>query len=428
MTLKSLLWKRLLGQALFFLVVLGSHSAFALTLGRLHVLSAQGQALRAELDIANMSAEESASVKVTVAPETAFATMGLEYKPLFADIQITLERRSDASQFFKLLSPSPISDKYLDLVLEVRWSAGRIVRNFTLLLDPPPSSQAAKAAETLAAPASTDETPSADKARSQKPTPQTVVVAAGDTAGAIAAQTKPTDTSVEQMLIALQQSNPGAFINGNLNQIRAGAVLLIPETTDIQKINAQNAADAVQAQAQTFNDRRNAAAQAAAAKAQTGDQLTLSKGASLDQAELAKIAKERSQKDEATQTAELAKNIAELNELAQAAVTLSAPPASAASSPTPASSAPAVEKSMPQPASQDYSTEALVAGAVVLFAALWWYRNKPTPSTWTPEPEQPPAPEPQAVDSVQTAAKAMGFDLADLSLDLEPPKSGPNLK
>jgi pilus assembly protein FimV len=313
-------------------------------------------------------------------------------------------------------------------VLEVRWSAGRIVRNFTLLLDPPQSSQAAKATETLAAPAATDETLGADTAKSQKPTPQTVVVAAGDNAGAIAAQTKPAGTSVEQMLMALLQSNPGAFINGNLNQIRAGAVLLIPETADIQKINAQTAANAVKAQAQTFNDRRNATAQAAAAKAQTGDQLTLSKGASLEQAELAKIAKERSQKDEAAQTAELAKNIAELNQLAQAAVTLSAPPAPAASSPTPASSAPAVEKSMPQPASQDYSTEALVGGAVVLFAVLWWYRNKPTPSTWTPEPEQPAAPEPQAVDSVQTAAKAMGFDLADLSLDLDPPKSGPNLK
>jgi hypothetical protein len=143
---------------------------------------------------------------------------------------------------------------------------------------------------------------------------------------------------------------------------------------------------------------------------------------------LAKIAKERSQKDEAAQTAELAKNIAELNQLAQAAVTLSAPPVPAASSPSPTSSAPAIEKSIPQPASKNYNTEALVGGAVVLFAALWWYRNKPTASAWTPEPEPPALTEPHTVDSVQTAAKAMGFDLADLSLDLEPPKSGPNLK
>ncbi len=430
MTLKSFLWKRLLGKAALVLFFLGSHSAFALTLGRIHVQSAQGQALRAELDITNLSAEESASVKASIAPDTSFVAMGLEYKPLFADIQITLERRSDGSQFFKFLSLSSVNDKYLDMVLEVRWTAGRIVRNFTLLLDPPKSSEAAKAAETLASPAFIDEPKTSDKATSQKSTPHTVVVAAGDTAGAIATQTKPNGTSVEQMLIALQQSNPSAFINGNINQIRAGAVLTIPDQADIQKIHSQDASAAVKAQAQSFNDRRNAAAQAAAAKSQTGDQLTLSKGASIEQAELAKIAKDRSQKDEAAQTAELAKNIADLNQLAQAAVALSAPPASAASSPALASSAPAIEKSIPAPISKDYTTEGLVGGAVVLFGALWWYRNKQTPSAWTPEPElaQPAKTEPQEMDAVQTAAKAMGFDLSDLSLDLEPPKSGPQQK
>lgn len=429
-TLNSFGWQRWLGQAALVLFFLCGQSAFGLTLGRIHVQSAQGQPLRAELDIANMSAEESASVKASIAPETSFAAMGLEYKPLFADIQITLERRSDGSQFFKFLSLSIVNDKYLDMVLEVRWTAGRIVRNFTLLLDPPKSSEAAKAAETLASPALVDEPKTSDKATPQKPTPHTVVVVAGDTAGAIANQTKPNGTSVEQMLIALQQSNPSAFINGNINQIRAGAVLTIPDQADIQKINAQDAAEAVKAQAQTFNDRRNAAAQAAAAKSHTGDQLTLSKGASLEQAELAKIAKDRSQKDEAAQTAELAKNIADLNQLAQAAVALSAPPAAAASSPALAASAPAIEKSIPSPVSKDYTTEGLVGGAVVLFGALWWYRNKQTPSAWTPEPEltQPAKTEPQEMDSVQTAAKAMGFDLSELSLDLEPPKSGPQQK
>ena len=428
MTLKSFLWKRLLGKAALVLFFLGSHTAFALTLGRIHVQSAQGQALRAELDITNLSAEESASIKASIAPDTSFVAMGLEYKPLFADIQITLERRSDGSQFFKFLSLSPATDKYVDMVLEVRWNAGRIVRNFTLLLDPPKSSEAAKAIETLAAPALIDEPKIPEKATSQKPAPHTVVVATGDTAGAIATQTKPNGTSVEQMLIALQQSNPSAFINGNINQIRAGAVLTIPDQADIQKINSQDASAAVKAQAQSFNDRRNAAAQAAAAKSQTGDQLTLSKGASLEQAELAKIAKDRSQKDEAAQTAELAKNIAELNQLAQAAVALSPSPAIDSSAPALAASAPAIEKSIPTPASKDYGFEALGGGALVLFAALWWYRNKQTPSAWTPEPEQQPSAEPQAVDSVQTAAQAMGFDLADLSLDLDPPKSGPNPK
>ena len=429
-TLNSFSWQRWLGHAALVLFFLGSQSVFALTLGRIHAQSAQGQALRAELDIANMSAEEAASVKASIAPETSFAAMGLEYKPLFADIQITLERRSDGSQFFKFLSLSIVNDKYLDMVLEVRWTAGRIVRNFTLLLDPPKSSEAAKAAETLAAPALVDEPKTSDKATSQKSTSHTVVVVAGDTAGAIANQTKPNGTSIEQMLIALQQSNPSAFINGNINQIRAGAVLTIPDQADIQKINAQDAAEAVKTQAQTFNDRRNAAAQAAAAKSATGDQLTLSKGASLEQAELAKIAKDRSQKDEAAQTAELAKNIADLNQLAQAAVALSAPPAAPASSPALATSAPAIEKSIPSPVSKDYTTEGLVGGAVVLFGALWWYRNKQTPSAWTPEPElaQPAKTEPQEMDSVQTAAKAMGFDLSELSLDLEPPKSGPQQK
>jgi pilus assembly protein FimV len=168
-----------------------------------------------------------------------------------------------------------------------------------------------------------------------------VTVKAGDTAGKIAAQNKPASVSLDQMLVALLRSNPDAFIGGNVNRIKSGAVLDIPSAETAGAISAGEATQTIVAQSKDFNSFRRKlaegvpATQVAGADRQAGgkvqakvedrapasttpDKLTLSKGAVQGKAATAaeeKIAKERQAKEASTRVAELSKNISDLNKL-----------------------------------------------------------------------------------------------------------------
>ncbi len=80
-----------------------------------------------------------------------------------------------------------------------------------------------------------------------------VTVKAGDTAGKIAAQNKPASVSLDQMLVALLRSNPDAFIGGNVNRVKSGAVLDIPSAETASAISAGEASQTIVAQSKDFN-------------------------------------------------------------------------------------------------------------------------------------------------------------------------------
>jgi pilus assembly protein FimV len=187
-----------------------------------------------------------------------------------------------------------------------------------------------------------------------------ILVKAGDTASKIAENTKSAGVSLDQMLVALLRSNPDVFLKGNINRIRAGAVMNMPSAELAQSVPTAEATQIVIAQSKDFNEfRRNLASNAPAAAvvaadrkasgaisakieekkpaAATPDKLTLSKGALKAQQDEAKIAKERADKDTQTRAAELAKNINDLKKLGAAA---SAVPVQA---PVMAASAPKIE-------------------------------------------------------------------------------------
>ncbi|RFO97066.1 fimbrial protein FimV [Rhodoferax lacus] len=396
---KSHRWHRTaIAAAAVALLSLHASEVFALSLGRITVLSALGEPLKAEIEVPNISAEEAASLKANVASPAAFTAAGLEYNPAMSGLQATLARRSDGRAYIRLSSDRAINEPFVDMILEASWSSGRIVRDYTMLFDPASLKQVAVAptlpqtntaapvsvpAKVAAAPVAAQATESAPVA--SKPAPvavaakappaaatgtQQVKVVAGDSASKLALRNKTSDVSLDQMLVALLRANPDAFAKGNLNRLRAGALVDLPTSEQAKSVPAAEAAQTVLAQSKDFNEFRRSLADNAPktaveatnrkaagsvdakvedkkAASNAADKLTLSKGALQAKTDEAKIAKERAEKDAATRAAELAKNIADLNKLS-AASAASAPKAApavaaAASQPAPAVVAPKVE-------------------------------------------------------------------------------------
>ena len=394
MIAKSHRWqKTAMAAAVAALFSLCSPQATALSLGRITVQSALGEPLRAEIEIPDINAEEAASLKASVALPDVFKAAGLEYNPAMSGLQASLQRRADGRAYIRLHSDRAINDPFVDMILEASWATGRIVRDYTLLFDPPSLRQSAPAAPTPAqVPAAPARMAAPGTSSPRAPTPlpparpaepaqialkppvrpalvkapeadtgQQVTVKSGDTASKIAAAIKPANVSLDQMLVALLRANPNAFSGDNVNRIKAGSVMNVPTAAQAEATPASEASQVIVAQSKDFNDFRRKLAsnapstQVAAADRKasgtvqtqvedkktvstTPDKLTLSKGALQGQTAEDQLAKERSAKESASRAAEIAKNISDLNKLG-----------AASSAPIPKAAAPAVAASTPRP-------------------------------------------------------------------------------
>ena len=121
-------------------------NAHALGLGRLNVQSALGETLKAEIELSSLSAEEASSLRVRVAAPDAYRASGLEYNAVLPGTQVQLARRPDGRPVLRLVSDRAVQEPFLDVVLELNWSTGRLTREFTLLFDPPQAQRAARGA------------------------------------------------------------------------------------------------------------------------------------------------------------------------------------------------------------------------------------------------------------------------------------------
>ena len=372
-------------------MLLGSWTcdANALALGRLSVQSALGEPLRAEIDLPEISPDEVASLKANVASPETFRSQGLDYNPALIDVHVTLEKRPDGSYYLRVTSARAVNDPFVDLVLESRWASGSITRDYTMLFDPPamrtqqqqplqaqttPAPQATAssapaplppaaeatgtASSTPAAPAEAASAPAQAAAPTAVPAEgKQVAVKAGDTAGKIATANKPATVSLDQMLVAMLRANPDAFIGGNVNRVRAGAVLQVPGEQDAAAIPTDEAHRTIVAQSRDFNEfRRRVAENVPQAKATPAerqssgkvtaqveekkptanapDKLTLSKGTAAGKASTEdKIAQQRAAQDSAQRVAQLNKNIADLNKLGTPAASRSAAAAASGTKP-----------------------------------------------------------------------------------------------
>lgn len=348
---------------------LSPSGASALGLGRITVLSALGEPLRAEIDIPQITPEEAASLRAGIPAPAAFQAAGMEYNAALSRAQITLQQRPDGRSFLRLTSDRVVTEPFVDLILETVWSTGRVSRDYTLLFDPPGTRQPAPAAPVAAqltpprapdvpatssrpapapsaaapAPRSPTVSPAKEPARTATPAPaaasdKQIKVQAGDTAGKIAANHKPDEISLDQMLVALLRANPNAFIGGNVNRIKAGALLNLPTAEQAASVTASEARKTLSVQSANFNEFRRKLSEAvpttqvaAADRQATGslqarvddkkeaaaspDKLTLSKGAVKGTVPEAQIAESRQSKEAAERVAELSKNVKDLSRL-----------------------------------------------------------------------------------------------------------------
>ena len=376
-------WKfSVLAAAAVASVGLYATDASALALGRITVQSALGEPLRAEIDLPQITPEEADALKATAASPEVFRSQGMEYTQTMTTLQIQLQRRPDGTAVLRLSSPRPVNEPFLDLVLDANWGSGRIVRSYTMLFDPPAlrrtapsvtaspqiSAPASPSAPAVRTPRSSDSpaasaAPRPAAAPAARPAPADgVKVQTGDTAGRIANAHRPANVSLDQMLVAMMRANPDAFIQGNVNRLKAGVVLQMPDEAAAQATPAPEARQILAAQARDFNEFRRKLAGAApsagvgaAERSASGsvqarvdekkpattapDKLTLSKGSVKGQkAAEDQLAKEKQADEAAARMAELSKNITDLNKIGAA----SAPPSSTApAAPGAAASAPA---------------------------------------------------------------------------------------
>jgi len=552
--------------------------AQAAGLGSLNVRSALGQRLLAEIEVVALQPGEEEALTVRIAGSDVFRQAGVEFNPVLSTVRFAVERRGGKT-LIRMTSTEPLNEPFLDLLLEIQWPAGRLVREYTFLLDPPgyaappsvaaptspaivtppaavaavvpplvpkppvaeptaspapdapvlpkepleatsaaaesapaPSKEAAAETQPVVPTPAVEEKPLAPAVESPaKPEPEPEPVAAeskseaaadepkpaarvedtpaakveepvakaeaaaeveprpkaaaartprarepekargfevrrGDTLGEVAQWNLPEGATLQQMLIALYRANPKAFLRENINLVKAGAILNLPEVEVVSAIDPKEAQRLVGAHIAAFADYRRSlsvAAAASASEATAGQQSTEGKIDAApskpaapepkDQVKLSKadpvkpgaapsraageddaVARERALKEAQSRVSELEKNVSDLKTLLElknqqlaelekkakpAAATAPVPPIPA-KGPDAAKAASAAATAPPPPPAQVPTTTSPAAPQKPAAA--------PSAAAKAGEPVKPvpPAPETQSVESPVKPAPA----------------------
>ncbi len=255
------MYKTSLRISLFVIILMLPWAAIhAAGLGKLTLNSALGQPLNAEIDVVASNSDEVQSLKAGIAPRETYAHVGVGYESILSSIKASVALRANGTPYIKLTSAQAINDPFLIVLMELSWTSGRVLREYTVLLDPIESS-----AQDIVAPSAVrsydlEESPlkleaasvssaaerkkniAKSSSSSSKQTANTYgPVNRGDTLSTIARQVMPAGVNLNQMLVALHRANRDAFIAGNMNLLRTGAVLTIPEQSEIITIDAVTA-------------------------------------------------------------------------------------------------------------------------------------------------------------------------------------------
>lgn len=250
-----------LGKALAVaLLLLAPWMAHAAGLGRLTVQSSLGQPLNAEIDLVAVRGDEASTLTVRLASPDAYQQANLQYNAGVTGIKLSIERRPNGQSYIKVTGSRPMNEPFVDLLIELSWSGGKIVREYTALLDPPGYGQqaqalaapaaapAAPASKPIAAPPAVAPAPAAAPAAAAPRAQEYGPIAKGETLGKIAASLKPQGVSLEQMLVGLYRSNPDAFIRNNLNLVKSGRILRVPDAQELAAISQGDAVKEYRAQ------------------------------------------------------------------------------------------------------------------------------------------------------------------------------------
>ncbi|MHB8471821.1 MAG: type IV pilus assembly protein FimV [Gammaproteobacteria bacterium] len=252
------------------LLALWCSGAFALGLGDINLHSGLNQPMSADIDLVSVRSDEADSIKVSLGSADDFAQAGLDRPYLLNQLRFLVVASRKGHYRIHVSTEQAVREPFLDFLIQVTWKGGQLQREYTVLLDPPvllpapvqritppvtksvtprpPVATTPAAAPTPIAPPmvpapSANVAPAPSAAPTVAATPDTYgPVRRSDTLWGIANRLRP-DSSVttEQMMQALLRANPSAFINNNVNNLKAGRILRVPPAADIAAIDPQQA-------------------------------------------------------------------------------------------------------------------------------------------------------------------------------------------
>jgi pilus assembly protein FimV len=258
---------RSLKLSMMLALALGSSQAAALELGQIQVKSALGQPLLAEIPLTPENPAELQNLSARLASPDDFVRAGISTGRPEMPLQFSVAS-VDGHKVIRITSAVAINDPYLDLLVEVSSGAGKSVREYTILLDPPSSMIAAPAVSSAPARASRPASAAASSAAAAAPAAHHAAasqpaaasharsgdngtygpVERGQTLSGIALKTMPAGVDVNQMLLALKQANPDAFYRDNINALKSGTVLRVPTSQEAQAMSVAAALSEVRRQ------------------------------------------------------------------------------------------------------------------------------------------------------------------------------------
>ncbi|MGE6790756.1 FimV/HubP family polar landmark protein [Pseudomonas guineae] len=293
---------------------LSSGMAQALGLGEVTLQSALNQPLVAEIELLEVRDLASNELLPTLASPEAFTKAGVDRQYFLTDLKFTPVIKPNGKSVIRVTSSKPMREPYLNFLVEVLWPNGRLLREYTLLLDPPlytpqsvtPAVARLPVAAAAPAPRIQTPTPRPTNAAAKSVSPVAPVApavqvtstakpldgnqyktTANDTLWEIAQRAR-AGGSVHQAMLAIQDLNPDAFIGGNINRLKSGQVLRLPDEQQVMKraqgeaiaqVTEQNTAwregRSVTASARQLDATKRTSAAAAPAKVEVGDSLKL---------------------------------------------------------------------------------------------------------------------------------------------------------
>ena len=244
-----------------------SHAA---SLGSLNLSSNLGEPLLAEVEVLLEPQESLSGLQAALASEQAYAKQGIRYQSHYLDLKVELQQNPQGLAVLKLSSSLPINEPYLDVLLQLDWAAGRLQKQYIVLLDPPQLAEAEP--EAIVAPlasgeaANTDDQlqaamlPDQSSDQVDRARPLALVSKPGDTLSSLAKAMPQEGVSLDQMLLGLYQANPQAFEAGNMNRLKAGQTLALPSPAELLATQAAAATAEVKLHASNWQAYRAALA------------------------------------------------------------------------------------------------------------------------------------------------------------------------
>jgi pilus assembly protein FimV len=288
---------RKVAAVVFSLGFLQASTVMALGLGELKIESFLNEPLSASVDLLNIGSLHDDEIRIRLATREDFDKLGMERSYFLTSIKFEVVAGDKGKPRIVMTTDEAVLEPYLDFIVEARWPSGRLLREYTVLVDPPVFSDAtpivsasARVAEVEGIPAeepakkndSTAVTSGSDKgtrvdvrqsdlgpgempqrefnaATADSPTPGSrYMIARDQTLWDVATKARPEGASVHQTMLDIQRLNPNAFINGNINRVKAGYIVYLPNVQDISGSDISSALAEVREQNEAWEQGRDA--------------------------------------------------------------------------------------------------------------------------------------------------------------------------